>query len=84
MEGSDRTEYQLPYEQDELIKELWGINKNLIVINMSGSAVDLRTADECSRALLQTWYNGMEGGRALANILFGDVNPSGKLPFTFV
>jgi len=83
VEGKDRTEYQLPYNQDELIKELWEINKNLIVINLSGTAVDLKTASECSRALLQTWYNGMEGGRALANILFGDVNPSGKLPFTF-
>ncbi|MBN2880256.1 MAG: glycoside hydrolase family 3 C-terminal domain-containing protein [Clostridia bacterium] len=83
VEGKDRTEYQLPYEQDELIKELWCINENLVVVNMSGTAVDLKVASECSRALLQTWYNGMEGGRALANILFGDANPSGKLPFTF-
>ncbi|MEX1377461.1 MAG: glycoside hydrolase family 3 C-terminal domain-containing protein [Eubacteriales bacterium] len=83
VEGKDRVEYALPYEQDQLIEAISQVNENLITINLSGSAVDLSTTKRCSKALIQTWYNGMEGGRALANVLFGDVNPSGKLPFTF-
>ena len=82
-EGKDREDIKLPYEQDKLIKSLSKANPNLIAINLSGSAVDLSTAADYSKALVQTWYNGMEGGRALAHVLFGEVNPSGKLPFTF-
>ena len=81
-EGKDRYEYQLPFEQDRLIQELYAVNTNLVMVNMSGSAVDLTVAKKHSKALIHTWYNGMEGGTALANILFGKVNPSGKLPFT--
>lgn len=81
-EGRDRTNYQLPYQQDLLIKELAKVNENIVAINISGSAVDLSALENHSKALIQTWYNGMEGGLALAHVLFGQVNPSGKLPFT--
>ncbi len=81
-EGKDRQSYQLPFGQDRLIQELHAVNPNLLVVNMSGSAVDLTIAKTYSKALIHTWYNGMEGGTALANVLFGKVNPSGKLPFT--
>jgi beta-glucosidase len=81
-EGKDRQSYQLPFGQDRLIQELHTVNPNLLVVNMSGSAVDLTIAKTYSKALIHTWYNGMEGGTALANVIFGKVNPSGKLPFT--
>lgn len=81
-EGKDRQSYQLPFGQDRLIQELHAVNSNLLVVNMSGSAVDLTIAKTYSKAIIHTWYNGMEGGTALANVIFGKVNPSGKLPFT--
>ena len=82
-EGRDMTDIILPYEQDLTIMALANANPNLVVVNLSGTAVDLSVANEYSKALLQTWYNGMEGGRALAEILFGHINPSGRLPITF-
>ncbi len=82
-EGKDRTTIELPYEQDLLIQSLKAVNNNIISVNISGSAVDLSTVAKHSKALIQTWYNGMEGGRALAHVLFGQAVPSGKLPFTF-
>lgn len=81
-EGKDRSTYTLPYAQDELIKALHTVNPNIISVNISGSAVDLSSLKAYSKALLHTWYNGMEGGRALAKVLFGQAVPSGKLPFT--
>lgn len=82
-EGQDRLVYTLPYEQDLTIMALAKANPNLIVVNLSGSPVDLSVASTQAKALIQTWYNGMEGGRALAHLLFGQKNPSGKLPMTF-
>ncbi len=82
-EGSDRSDYKLPYQQDQLVKELSQVCETLISVHISGSAVDLTDLTTYSDALIQSWYNGMEGGRALAEVLFGQVNPSGKLPFTF-
>jgi beta-glucosidase len=81
-EGADRLGLDLPYGQDHLIRELAKANKNLVVVNISGNAVAMPWADEVP-AILQGWYLGSETGNALATVLVGDVNPSGKLPFTF-
>jgi beta-glucosidase len=81
-EGQDRT-FQLPTGQDELIDIVRGANKNTIVAVTSGGGVDMSRWVDGVRAVLQTWYPGQEGGTALAEILFGDVSPSGKLPATF-
>ena len=81
-ENRDRLEYGLPYDQDELISALAKVNKNMTVVIISGNAVAMPWIDEVPSVLLG-WYGGSEGGRAIADVLFGDVNPSGKLPFTF-
>jgi beta-glucosidase len=81
-EGGDRT-FRLPPGQDELIQEMLGANKNTIVVLNSGGGVDMNRWIDRTAALLQDWYPGQEGGRAVAEILFGDVNPSGRLPATF-
>jgi beta-glucosidase len=82
MEGSDRVNMKLPGAQDELIERLAKANKNTIVVLNSGSPVEMPWIDQVP-AVLQLWYNGQEQGNALADVLFGDVNPSGKLPTTF-
>ncbi len=81
-ENRDRLEYGLPYGQDELISELAKVNPNMTVVIISGNAVAMPWIDQVSSVLLG-WYGGSEAGRAIADVLFGDVNPSGKLPFTF-
>lgn len=81
-EGHDRKSLGLPYDQDKLISELVKANKNLVVVNVSGNAVAMPWVKEVP-SIVQTWYNGTESGTALASILLGDINPSGKLPFTF-
>lgn len=81
-EGTDRTNLKLPYEQDKVIQELAKVNKNLIVINISGNAVSMPWVNNVP-AIIQAWYLGSEAGNSLAAILTGDINPSGKLPFTF-
>ena len=81
-EGSDRKSLELPYNQDQLIRELLNVNKNLVVVNISGNAVAMPWVNEVP-AIVQGWYLGSETGNALAAVLLGDVNPSGKLPFTF-
>ena len=81
-EGADRT-FGLPPGQDELIKKMASLNKHTIVVVTSGGSVDMRDWIDRIPALLETWYAGQEGGTALAEILFGDVNPSGRLPVTF-
>lgn len=81
-ENRDRLEYGLPYDQDELISALANVNKNMTVVIISGNAVAMPWIDEVPSVLLG-WYGGSEAGRAIADVLFGDVNPSGKLPFTF-
>jgi beta-glucosidase len=82
-EGHDREDIKLPYGQDELIKRVLEVNKNTIVVILSGSPVGMESWIDKAPAVLQTWYCGMEGGYALAEVLFGDINPSGKLPVTF-
>lgn len=81
-EGFDRVDMKLPGAQDELIRQVVAANPKTVVVINTGSAVEMPWADEVP-AILQLWYNGQEQGNALADVLFGDVNPSGKLPTTF-
>ncbi|MFT3752622.1 MAG: glycoside hydrolase family 3 C-terminal domain-containing protein [Paludibacter sp.] len=81
-EGADRKTMALPFEQDRLISALANVNKNIAVVLCSGNAVDMPWLEDVL-AVVQNWYLGSEAGNALANILSGDVNPSGKLPFSF-
>ncbi len=82
-EGSDRRDIMLPAGQDELVKALYEANSNLVTVLISGGPCDLRSLEQYSPAIVQGWWNGLEGGTALAQVLFGDIAPSGKLPFTF-
>jgi len=81
-EGSDRS-FQLPTGQNELIEAMLAANKNVIVVVNAGGTVDMSTWVNRTPALLQAWYPGQEGGAALAQILFGDFSPSGRLPISF-
>jgi len=81
-EGGDRT-FQLPPAQDELIREMAAANKNAVVVVTSGGAVDTNAWLDRVPALFEAWYPGQEGGTALAQLLFGDFSPSGKLPVSF-
>jgi beta-glucosidase len=81
-EAADRT-FRLPPGQDELIREMAEANKNTVVVITSGGGVDMGAWVERVPALVQAWYPGQEGGTALAEILLGQVNPSGRLPVTF-
>ena len=81
-EDSDRGGLNLSYGQDDVIAALAKANKNLVVVNISGNAIAMPWVNEVS-AIVQDWYIGSEAGPALAAILMGDANPSGKLPFTF-
>jgi beta-glucosidase len=80
-EGADRT-FRLPVGQDELIRTLASINRRTIVVVMAGGGVDMNAWLDRVPAVVHAWYPGQEGGTALAEILTGDVNPSGKLPVT--
>ena len=81
-EGTDRRSLDLPYDQDAVIEALAAANPNFVVSLVSGNAVTMPWLDKVP-SILQTWYLGSEAGNALADVVFGDVNPSGKLPFTF-
>ena len=81
-EGADRT-FRLPAGQDELINTMARLNDRTVVVMTSGGGVDTRPWLENVSGYLQAWYAGQEGGTAIAEILFGDVNPSGRLPATF-
>ena len=81
-EGGDREEYGLPYGQDALMEALAATGRKLVFVNISGNAVAMPWIDKVP-AIVQGWYLGSEAGPALADVLSGDVNPSGKLPFTF-
>lgn len=82
-EGSDRKNIDLPCGQNEVIKALYEANPNVATVLISGGPTDLRYLEPYSPAIVQGWWNGLEGGTALAEVLFGDIAPSGKLPFTF-
>ena len=81
-EGHDRLSYDLPYGQDQLIEALAAVNKHLVFVNISGSGVAMPWLDKVP-AVVQGWFIGSESGKAIASVLAGDVNPSGKLPFTW-
>lgn len=82
-EGNDRADMKLPYEQDELIREVLKANPNTVIVMMAGSPVEMGSWIKDAKAVVWNWYSGMEGGNALAEVLFGRVSPSGKLPETF-
>jgi beta-glucosidase len=81
-EATDRPDLTLPFGQDELIKAVTAANPNTVIVVVAGAPVDLHTAESSSSALLWSGFNGSEGGNALADVILGKVNPSGKLPFT--
>ncbi|NLA16327.1 MAG: glycosyl hydrolase [Bacteroidales bacterium] len=82
-EGADRTSIDLLSMQDELIQEIARVNPAIVTVVVTGAPVDLTTLEAFSPAMLVSWFNGSEGGNALADVLLGNVVPSGKLPFTF-
>ena len=81
-EGNDRQQYELPYAQDRLIEALVAANKNLVYVNISGNGVAMPWLSKVP-AVVQGWFIGSESGEAIASVLAGDANPSGKLPFTW-
>ena len=82
-DNGDRTSIELPQVQRDLLKALHDAGKTVILVNCSGSAVGLVPETETCDAILQVWYPGEQGGNAVADVLFGDYNPCGKLPVTF-
>ena len=82
-EGSDRKDILLPTGQETVVCALREANPNLVSVLVSGGPTDLRILEPASPAIVQAWWNGTEGGTALAEVLFGEIAPSGKLPFTF-
>ncbi len=82
-ENLDKPDMMLPFGQDALIRAVLAANPRTVVVLQSGGPVDMRAWRGDARAIIQAWYGGMEGGNALAAVLFGDVNPSGKLPMSF-
>ena len=82
-EGADRKDIKLPCGQETLVQALYEANPNLATVLISGGPTDLQVLEPVSPAIVQGWWNGTEGGTALAEVLFGDIAPSGKLPFTF-
>jgi beta-glucosidase len=82
-EDTDKPDMQLPFGQEELLRAVLDANPNTIVVLMGGGPVDMTNWEGRAKAIVQAWYPGMEGGNALARILFGQLNPSGKLPMTF-
>jgi len=82
-QGGDRTSIELPQAQRDVLRMLHEAGKKVVFVNCSGGAMGLAPELESCDAILQWWYDGEQGGRALADVLFGDYNPSGKLPVTF-
>ena len=82
-DGGDRTDIEVPAVQRSLMKKLHNQGKKIVFVNFSGGAMGLVPETESCSAILQAWYPGQEGGTAIADVLFGNVNPSGKLPVTF-
>jgi beta-glucosidase len=81
-EASDRRDLKLPFAQEELIEKVLAVNPKTIVVMVAGAPFDIDTVSKKTAALVWTWFNGSEGGNALADVLLGKVNPSGKLPWT--
>lgn len=83
VEGYDREDMQLPYEQDKVIQEVLKVNPNTVIIMNAGAPVEMKSWVHQAKALVWNWYAGIEGGNALAEVLLGEVNPSGRLAETF-
>jgi beta-glucosidase len=81
-EASDRASLDLPFGQEELIKKVLEVNPNTIVVFIAGAPFDILDISQKSSSLIWSWFNGSEGGNALADVILGNVNPSGKLPWT--
>jgi beta-glucosidase len=81
--GGDRTEIDLPGPQEELIKEVQALGKPVVLVLLGGSALAVNWANDNVPAILDAWYPGEEGGTAIADVIFGDYNPAGRLPVTF-
>ena len=82
-DDGDRTSIELPAPQREILRALHDAGKKIVFVNCSGSAVAITPENEFCDAILQAWYPGEQGGHAIADVIFGDYNPSGKLPVTF-
>ncbi|MCQ2139632.1 MAG: glycoside hydrolase family 3 C-terminal domain-containing protein [Bacteroidales bacterium] len=82
-EGSDRIDIKLPVDQERICAEIAAVNPNIVGVMISGGPCELTEINKYASALVQGWWNGLEGGNALAEILYGKIAPSGKLPFTF-
>ena len=82
-QAGDKASLEFPGCQQRLLEAVTAVGKPVITVVLSGSAMDLRYADAHTNAILQAWYPGAEGGTAVADVLFGRVSPSGKLPVTF-
>jgi beta-glucosidase len=80
--GGDRLTLKLKNEDEILINEISKVNDNVVVVYVGGSAIDMSSWESDVPSIIFSWYSGMEGGNALAKIIYGDINPSGKLPFT--
>ena len=81
-EGSDRVDMNLKFDQEGLLKSIAAVNPNIVTVIVAGAPVDLQVVNQVSKSLVYSWFNGSEGGNALADILTGKLSPSGKLPFT--
>lgn len=81
-EASDRATLALPFGQEELIEKVLAVNPNTIVVFIAGAPFDIKKIADQSKAVIWSWFNGSEGGNALADVILGTVNPSGKLPWT--
>lgn len=81
-EASDRASLALPFGQEELIQKVLAVNPNTIVVFIAGAPFDIKKISDQSNAVIWSWFNGSEGGNALADVILGTVNPSGKLPWT--
>ena len=82
-EGSDRRSMDLPYNQEDVLEAVAQVNPNVVFIAVAGAPVDLNRVQACCPAIVQSWFNGTEGGNALADILRGQISPSGRLPFSY-
>ena len=82
-EAASRGEITIPECQMELFRSVYAVNKNIVVVLFSGRPLDIREISSKAKAVLEVWMPGTEGGNAIADVLYGDVNPSGKLSMTF-